>query len=84
MRNRESLKNRVYNYLQNIYRQDSDAWISGKHFEIMALNAGYKSSNVSRRCRELENESKIERRIKDGFVEYKFLKEQPIWNSSVY
>lgn len=46
-----SLKNRILNYARN----HSMEWINGGVYERFALEAGYKSSNASRRCREMES-----------------------------
>ncbi len=62
-----SLKKRIENFLRGC-----GIWISGLNIEKLALNAGYKSSNASRRCRELVNEGILERRETIyGYVEYK-------------
>lgn len=37
-------------------------WHNGGHFEEMALRAGYKASNASRRLRELHEEGKLDRK----------------------
>lgn len=58
MRN-ESLKERILVYLSG-----TDKWINGGEIERLAMNVGYKSSNASRRCRELVNEGKILKAIR--------------------
>jgi hypothetical protein len=55
MRN-ESLKERIYHYING-----SDKFLNGGEIERLAMDAGYKASNASRRCRELVTEGKIVR-----------------------
>lgn len=45
-----SLKERIENYL----KRKAD-WVNGGEIERLALEAGYKASNASRRCREMES-----------------------------
>jgi len=61
-----SLKDRITKYVYN-----SDGWVNGGTLERLASENGYKSSNCSRRARELANEGIFERRIEKGCVEYK-------------
>jgi phage terminase small subunit len=58
MRN-ESLKQRILDYING-----SDVYVSGGTIERLAIEAGYKASNASRRCRELQNEGKLQKIIK--------------------
>lgn len=53
-----SLKSRLLAHLRK-----RNEWVNGGDLERAALNAGFKSSNASRRCRELENEGLLERKI---------------------
>jgi len=39
---------------------------NGGEIERLAESSGYKASNASRRCRELENEGLIERKMVEG------------------
>lgn len=57
-----SLKERSLNYIRKAY----PAFTNGGRLEELALQAGYKSSNVSRRLRELENEGLLEKRMHKG------------------
>lgn len=59
----QSLKNRAYNYLKALHGYNPDKWINGGEMEELALKAGYKASNISRRLRELTDEGKVERRL---------------------
>ncbi len=69
-----SLRERIMKYLRS-----TGTWINGGEIERLALGAGYKASNASRRCRELCEEGLIERREdKKGFVEYSALKPKQI------
>lgn len=65
-----SLKQQILNYLQ-----DRQKWISGTELEDFARTIKYKSSNCSRRCRELYNEGLIDRKYEKGFVSYRYTKE---------
>lgn len=65
--NRIPLKTRIRNYAFS-----RPYWINGGVYERLALEAGYKASNCSRRLRELENEGILEvRRNSRGHVEYR-------------
>lgn len=56
-----SLKERLYQYLLKNHQ-----WFNGGELERLALGAGYKASNCSRRLRELHEEGKLERQIRKG------------------
>lgn len=62
-----SLRQRALNY-----HKRSGGWINGGELERLALAAGYKASNVSRRLRELHEEGLLDRREIKGTVEYKY------------
>ena len=69
MNSDKSLKNRILTFLMNYPK---DKWINGCELERLALSAGYKASNASRRCRELFDEGKLERKLdKTVFYRYK-------------
>jgi len=56
---KDSIKNKILNYLQ-----DNPGWCyGGKIEDFIRQTDGAKASNASRRCRELEDEGKIERQI---------------------
>lgn len=57
-----SLTERVKKYLSN----RPDLWVNGRDLEELAMGAGYKASNVSRRCRELVEEGYLDREIRKG------------------
>jgi DNA-binding IclR family transcriptional regulator len=57
----ESLKSRILNYLNN-----QEGFCNGGTIEKLAEDAGYKASNASRRCRELVNEGKLQKKISRG------------------
>lgn len=59
-----SLKNHLKNKLDN-------KWIAGGILEDFARDLGYKSSNASRRLRELAHDGEIESKIERGFVWYR-------------
>ena len=63
-----SLSNRIERYCRKNYPN----WTNGGEFERMSLAIGYKASNASRRCRELAEAGILERREKNGSVEYRF------------
>ena len=74
-----SLKNRLHNYLKEWSQIDSNKWINGGELEALALEAGYKASNTSRRLRELEKSQLIEKKYNHkGHVTYRFKNESPI------
>lgn len=62
----ESLKSRIKSYIQA--RTD---WVTGIEIERLAMDAGYKASNASRRCRELEDNGDIEVGYDRGFARYR-------------
>jgi len=72
MGDKQSLKNRNYNYLKAWFTIDPNKWINGGELERKAQEIGYKASNCSRRCRELYQNGKIDRQIINGSVSYKF------------
>ena len=61
--------------------RERGGWVGGNEIEIAAIHAGYKPSNFSRRCREMFDDGKIERRLVKGFVQYKWI---PTFNINVY
>lgn len=68
-----SLKSRILSYIERCTREN-DCWINGGEIERLALLAGYKASNASRRLRELHAEGLLARRETDnGSVEYRIL-----------
>lgn len=62
-----SLSKRIENY---IFKQNG--WVHSGEIERLALQAGYKSSNAGRRCREMQNEGILERKLENGSVLYKY------------
>ena len=52
-----SLRERIQRY----FDQRPDLWQNGGEIERMALDAGYKASNASRRLRELASEGFLQR-----------------------
>lgn len=67
----ESLKSRILNYFERYDIQHPAVWQNGGEIERLSLDIGYKASNASRRCRELATEGYIERRERNGSVEYR-------------
>ena len=64
---KQTVKNSILSYLS-----EKPDWVYGGTLEkAIGEIAKCKQSNVGRRCRELQDEGKIERRIKDGVVQYR-------------
>lgn len=58
-------------------------FVNGGEFELLAQNEGFKSSNASRRLRELANVGILERRLNGKSVEYRWInKEQVVYRPS--
>ena len=57
-----SLVERIKRYFQ----QRATIWINGKDIEELTMQAGYKASNGSRRCRELAEEGYLDREERRG------------------
>lgn len=68
----DSLKSRILSYIQRSTEHDPNAWINGGEIERHALEAGYKASNSSRRCRELYAEGYLDRMEYEGSVWYRY------------
>lgn len=69
---KKSLVERVENFL----RLKAD-WIHGGELERLAMDNGYKASNISRRCRELVEDGVLERKENEkGHVMYRY--KQPV------
>lgn len=68
-----SLSSRIEKYLRI-----KGCWINGGEIERLALLAGYKASNGSRRCRELENDRVIERKDEGGSVWYRYVPKEVV------
>lgn len=64
-----SLKNRILKYFKN----NKDIWIHSAEIERKSMEIGKKGSNAGRRCRELVNENKLEKKEERGCVLYKYL-----------
>ncbi len=74
-----SLKGRIYNYISQWHGYDSREWVHGGAIENLAMEAGYKASNASRRCRELVAEGKIERKENEkGHVMYRLVPDSDV------
>lgn len=56
----QSLRERIKSY----FLRHNDRFINGGDIERLALGAGFKASNASRRCRELWEEDFLEKEIK--------------------
>lgn len=69
---KRSLKNRILAYLIKWHNIDPDKWIPGYKIEELCRQNGYMASNGLRRCRELSNEGRIQRRLNKKFVEYRY------------
>ncbi len=68
-----SLKDRIIRYLREDHMRNKDRWTNGGEIERLALLAGYKASNASRRLRELSTDGKIERKEINGSVNYRYI-----------
>jgi DNA-binding Lrp family transcriptional regulator len=64
--NKTSLKSRIVRYVSR-----KGDWVNGATIERLAMEAGFKASNASRRCRELANEGIFERK-EEGSVYYRY------------
>lgn len=70
---KQSLKQRILDY----YRRRQGTFISGGEIErLVASNTTYKPSNVSRRLRELHEDSLLERKEVKGTVFYQYVPQQ--------
>jgi DNA-binding transcriptional ArsR family regulator len=63
-----SLKDRLKAYLDK-----KGEWVNGGQLEALAMQAGYKASNASRRMRELYEDGLVERQMQGKSVAYKTL-----------
>lgn len=80
-----ALRQRIIDYLKQWHEYDHKAFVNGGEIERLALEAGYKASNASRRLRELENEGIIEKRGNyKGHVEYRYVSDpvSVIWRET--
>ena len=66
MKEPTSLKSTIISHINT-----KGIWVNGGEIERLAEDLGYKASNASRRCREIYNSGLVERRIRNGSVEYK-------------
>lgn len=62
-----SLSKRIEEYLEK-----QPGWVHSGEIERLALGAGYKASNSGRRCREMQNEGIIDRKLEKGSVLYRY------------
>lgn len=69
-----SLTDRIYNYLVKY----SPKKFNGGEIERLALSVGYKASNASRRCREMDVKGRIRSEMKGGSVWYWVEKEDTL------
>lgn len=76
-----SLSKRIEKYLEKRYPD----FVHSGEIERLALQAGYKSSNAGRRCREMQNEGILERKLENGSVLYRYLKPDVVkYNNEIY
>ena len=52
--------------IQRYFSQRADIWVNGRDIEELAMQAGYKASNASRRLRELAEEGFLDREERKG------------------
>lgn len=70
---KKSLVDRVERFLRL-----TGGWVHGGELERLALDNGYKASNISRRCRELVEDGVLERKENEkGHVMYRYRITQP-------
>lgn len=73
--NKLSLVERLIKFM----KANPETWVNGGTLERLALENGYKASNISRRARELVDDGTLDRREnKKGHVEYKWRKTEVI------
>lgn len=68
-----SIKNQILLFAKARYPD----WVGGIEIEKLALSKNYKSSNASRRARELYQEGFLERR-EGAYVEYRYIPPRPM------
>lgn len=78
----KSLKKRIRLYFLRGWLKDPEAWQNGGEVERLAMSIGYKASNASRRCREMESGKLsngktcpivLEKKEENGSVWYRYL-----------
>ncbi len=57
-----SLRERIKSY----FSKRPELWINGRDIKELAMQAGYKASNASRRLRELQEEGYLDREERKG------------------
>jgi hypothetical protein len=57
-----TLRYRIHRY----FTQRPNLWINGKDIEELAMTAGFKASNASRRLRELHEDDILDRELRKG------------------
>lgn len=68
-----SLKQRIKDYLVQWYECDPNKWIHSGEIEREAMEVGYKGTTAGRRCRELAEAGKIERKVNGkGHAMYRY------------
>lgn len=70
-RKKLSLSKRIENYIRSY-----GGWLNGGEIERLTLQAGYKASNGSRRCRELVEAGILERKEEKGSVWYRYIQQE--------
>lgn len=68
---KQSLKDRALAFIKA-----KKTWVPGIQMEALALEAGYKPSNISRRLRELVEEHSLEVQYVRGAAQYRFKEKQ--------
>lgn len=66
-------KARILIYL----RARQPKWISSVEIEHQAVEWGAKGQTIDRRCRELENDGRVEKKMIDGIVWYRLTQAEP-------
>ncbi|MDI6820952.1 MAG: hypothetical protein QMD65_02110 [Patescibacteria group bacterium] len=70
----------IIKYLKSIYESVGDkdlAWVRGYKLQSAQTSFGWLGASGMRRARELARKGLIEGRIKDGYVEYRYLPLKP-------
>ena len=52
--------------IQRYFSQRPSLWVNGRDIEELAMQAGFKASNASRRLRELAEEGYLDRELRKG------------------
>jgi hypothetical protein len=74
-RPKQSAKQRLYWLFKN-----KGNWVSKREIESKSEEWGYNADNLDRRCREMAKAGTIDKRMIDGYVQYRLRPEYPTLN----